>query len=206
MEQSKARVATDAFERDWRQFVGLNGFQWIDDWPFGVSKWAVARAHAQAVGWWVSSRDRVSVDNDTALSAASDRHSCGEGHVCNSRAPGACWNATVVGLSLGILPGIENQRPAGFEMTRVSSHDVQAVLNGGRGQESIDGRNDDAFLLGSRCEFAPKAAGVGVDAQDTVAELRFKTVEPGDERLFLATPRKQSDTFGDLANGESAEE
>lgn len=80
------------------------------------------------------------------------------------------------------------------------------MLNRGCGQEAINGRDNHAFSLGSRREFAPEPTGLDINGENPIAIFRFESIEPGEKRLFLSPRGQESDAFGDLAHGERAQE
>ena len=102
-------------------------------------------------------------------------------------------------------PGVDDADAARFEIAFVSGHDMQAMTEGGCGEETIGRRNDNPFILSPRGQFAPKLRSLDVEADDPVGEPTLQSGKPGHECVPFLTSGEEADPLGDFAERKNAD-
>ena len=141
---------------------------------------------ACASGWY----DR----QDEAEKCYPDRCAIEPCHDCHSQAernPPARWGTN----RSWDLPRVDDESPAGLEVSRITSHDMKPMTKGGRRKKPVDARDGDPGLLGSCRELAPDAGRLHIDREDPVAELALQPREPRCEGLLLPARGEEGDAL-----------
>ena len=104
------------------------------------------------------------------------------------------------------LPRIDDAGTARLEIALVSGHDVQAMAEGGCGEEAIGCGDDGPFAPSTSRQLAPKLCGVDVDTEESIRELALQSGEPCRETIPLLARGEQGDAFGDFTERDDAQE
>ena len=110
-----------------------------------------------------------------------------------SRAGGA--PAGILARLLHLRPRIENKNSCGLKISDIPCHDVEAVLKGGCGNQSVNGSYDAPGFLSPRGNLSPDTARFVIDRKQMLTITGFKRVQPNFERLLFATLCQKCDPF-----------
>src|SRR6056297_1176732 len=109
-------------------------------------------------------------------------------------------------VNAGRHPWIEAANTGGRAVVGVSGHDLQAMLQGGRGDQSIGGRHNAPVALRRGGQLAPDPNDIAGDVENPVGKLLFQDGQPGIQFLLSLSGVQQCNPLGQFPQREHADE
>ena len=109
-------------------------------------------------------------------------------------------------VNAGRHPGIEDSNAGGRKVIDVAGHDLKAMMQRGRGDQSVGSRHNASVPLRRGGQLAPNPNDVAGDVENPVGILLFQPSQPGIQFLLSLSGVQQGNPLGQFPQREDADE